>query len=650
VNNLSGRHRLIDGFNVFWLTLAGLATTSFYFSAQFINTNYPDWMYHAFRAQSLMQHGLVSWDYAWDNGLSYWRGYQIVPGLITAGFALLFHVSAARAMVILTIVLFTLFHVLLYCCLRAVKYSPASSILVASLSFAFTGLWVLVGLYSITFAAVFIPPLILLWYVADRNPALRMVYAAAIGASVYIHPLLALSLGLLWAGSLMLRRNEVSKVQIAKELFVIAAISFFYWYGLLFIDAAFVDPYQLTKDFLYTVSGSSQYGSIFIVIVPLVSLTAIFASSLLSSKIKYLFWISTAIYGLIELNHYSNLLNFLDRYQIYRLNFFVAAALLFVLADVLHKVLGRVPSIVVICLIGVAIGTGLSQSLIDGSIFGFGPTASVADPVGMYQSTQTTPMVGSIYINNSMPGSYYHPALHFSNGYNDQLLPQLVNVRFRSLLSQSSPNYSVTSSDIDKISAYAKVLGIEYIFVPQNSPYIQPLASSGYFYKSAEVSTKDFDYVVLRPTWPLVNAVAINPSLSSLISTKTLPAIPDSSDASYSALDLAVQELAAVEYLPDATRLNVSWPAPDRIKITLPAHRTNEEVYLDQSYSRGWHINGATSIRRASIGMMVLAVPAGTQTINMHHTWGLVPYVQLVLLVLAFSLVGSSLIRRKDHV
>jgi hypothetical protein len=644
------RRLIVDGLNVAWLALAGIAAMSFYFAAGLINTNYPDWMYHAFRAQSIMQHGLLSWDNIWDNGISYWRGYQVLPALITAAIAKLSDVSAPRAMVLLTIGLFAAFHVLVYVCIRATKRAPLVSAIIATLSFAFTGFWVLVGFYSILYAVVLVPPLIVLWYYADTKPLLRVVFATCIGLCTYIHPLLAIGMGLLWLVNAVANKGKITKPQLLIELYVVLAVSFFYWFGLVFVDTAYVAPYQLAKDFLFTVSVASKYGYVYWLITPVVAFTAIFASWVLSTKSKYLFWISALLFIVIMVNRFTPIIDFLNRYQVYRLNFFIAIALLFPFAEVLTKFVGWAPRTVTYALLGLILGLSLTQTLIDGSVYGFSPANSVPDPVTAYLNTHHSASDGSIYINNSMPSSYDHPSLRFSNGYNDQLLPQLMNDRMRSLLSQTSPNYEVSESQLATIAAYDKVLGIGYLFLPHNSPYVGPLTSNGSFKLSVRLTSNDYDLVVLVPTWQVRNAFTLSPSQKNLIQSSQLPGTYAASDSSYYQLDSAVSELAAIEYSPNTSAVPLVFPAPDKIALTLPSSGSNSLVFINQSYSKAWMTARDIKISKTPEGMMVLTAKQSVSTISLRHTWGPVPVIQGILFATVLVLIGFMLAKERSNV
>ena len=645
MKNIISKFRLSDGFNIIWLSIAGLAVTAFYIPAEVIRTNYPDWIYHAFRAQSLMQHGFLSWDNIWDNGLSYWRGYQLVPGLVTAVIALAFNLSAARAMVLLTMFLFIIFHVVLYVCLRCVRNTPIISAMVIALSFAFSGFWVLVGFYSILFAIVIVPPIILLWYYVDRHVGLRMIFALVVGLSVYVHPLLAVAAGILWLSTLLIHRGQISRTQLAKELFIMAATSFFYWYGLIFVDIGYVAPYQLEKDFLYTVSVSAKYGFIYWILIPFLAFMAVFSSSFLSLRSKYLFWISAILLGLIQLNRFTPILDVLNRYQIYRLNFFIAIALIFVFAELLGKLLVHAPNAVIMGLIGLFIGVGLTQTVIDSSVYGFTPATKIADPVGQYILANPTPLKGSIYIGNSIPGSYYHPNVRFSNGYNDQLLPQIINDRLRGLLSQSSPDYNVTGENINNVIAYVKELGVGYIFLPRNSPYIEPLLAKGGFMHEQDIKSDNFDYVVLVPSWKVIDSFSISSSQASLMSEKAMSAISNTKSASYEPLDRVVQKSASIKYGGQVVPVKLSWPAPDRLTVSAQNEEKLNYVYVGQSFSNGWQANNGVKISRSSDNMMILNAPKGTTKIEMKHTWGPMPWVQLGLGLFVAVLIGHAFVR-----
>ena len=627
--NILRRSLLLDLLNSAWIGLLGFGLSAYYLYGKMIDTGYPDWIYHAFRAQSISQHGLLSWDTIWDNGISYWRGYQLVPGLITALVVRLAHIGATQAMMILTVALFTVFHVVLYVALRYFGRSATISAIVAALSFAFTGYWVLVGFYSILYAVVSVPLLLMLWKAAmDGRPA-RLNFVIAIGLSIYVHPLLALSFGGLWAITLFLQRKTITPFQALSELVIMAMMSCFYWYGLLFIDAAYTAPYQLAKDFLYTVGAAVKFGFIYVPIAVLLLFAVTFVSQSYSAMTKYLFWYAALLFLLIEMNLNTGLVDWLNRYQIYRAGFFIGVALLVAFAEFLSVVTARLSPLVVRAMFALALGIGISQSLIDSSIYGYTPVDKVSEPVGAYLATPKNKLTGSIFINDSMPASYYHPNLHFSNGYNDQLLPQLANDRLRSLLSEVAPDYRVTPSSITLAQAYAKTLGVGSLFLPIHSPYIKPLLTQAGFTMAGEVSGQNFDLAVLIPPWKPTYGVVLPKNRADTLTGK-IAYDPQDVNAYLKRLDDVVQRVAAIKDAPDVVPVDIAFPAPDKLHFTVAAASQPRYIYVSQSYSRGWQSSGG-SIAKTADNMMLITVPAGVTAVSLTHTWGQLPLIQLIL-------------------
>lgn len=648
ITRLFSRVRFSDWLHVLWLGALGLGISAFYLTGQMLDTGYPDWVYHAFRAQSFQEHGLVSWDAIWNNGLSYWRGYQFVPAVLTATLASLANISITQAMLFITAAAFTIFHPLLYVCLRLVRHSPGVAAMVAVLSFAYSGFWVTIGFYSVMFATVLAPPLITLWYASVIRPQLRPVFAIAVGLSVYIHPLLAIGLGGLWVITHLLRRRAFSFRLAIQDLAIMYALSFFYWYHLLFADAAFVVPYQLQKDFLYTVAASLKFGFVYYLIVPVTVFAAVFTTYKLSRPAKYLFWYTALLYLLIILNLHTDVLDILNRYQIYRLGFFIGVALLFVFAELLPHIVNRLPQMARYAAFAIALGFGIAQSLIDSSVYGFTPLARVPDPVGTFLSN-TPQLEGSVYINDSTVASYYHPNLRYSNGYNDHLLPQLTNARLRDLLSMMGPDYRVRPETIRHIEAYARVLGVQYFLLPQNSPYITPLTDTAGFRRVGSVTAERFNMVTLATPGAASYATVLTADQAATLAALQTPSKQLTSSEYYDRLDDIVVQMAAIKSAPAARPAAVTFLAPDRLSVAVPDGGTRF-IKLDQSYSRHW-TSGQATVTRTADNMMLLKVKDGVRQVYLRHTWGSTPIIQIGLAtgVGLWLVFYRLIIRRKDR-
>jgi hypothetical protein len=265
------------------IVMLSLLLSGFLLTGQYLDTTYPDWMYHAFRALSLQRYGLTSWDSLWENGISYLASLPNDTGCRnTVATSWLFHVSITKAMIILTAVLYTGTHVGMYWAVRAYGRSRLAALAASLLTFLFSGYWLIMKDYSISFAAGAVPLMLIGWKISRTSPTARLWFAMAIGYCVYIHPLLALCFGGLWLFEKLILRTGQSLWSWTLELSVMILPVFFYAYGLTAMDQAQAAPYQLAKSFIYLMAGSFKLGSLFVFIIPVLMVVGTFKRQWLS--------------------------------------------------------------------------------------------------------------------------------------------------------------------------------------------------------------------------------------------------------------------------------------------------------------------------------------------------------------------------------
>lgn len=619
--------------------------TAFYLKGEILVTGYPDWMYHAYRALSIQQHGFLSWDSIWNSGIDYWRGYQWVAAATTAALSTIAHVSITHAMLILTVACFAAMHITTYIAARTFGIRRSTSLGIIGLLLCMTHYWVIVGFYSTMFAAVCVPLMLSLWKLSSTRPALRPLFALCVGLSFFIHPLLALSSFGLWLIGILVGKKTTIKETVT-ELIIITLGSFFYWYSLVLISPASPDPYQLSSDFLYIVAGVFQFPIAFYVVGALLLVGAIFRPAGLSRYSQYLFWYTAVIFVLCLLNIHTDVASILNRFQIYRLGFFITPVILILFGEYIQYVWPKGHSKLFTSLALITFAAGCTQALIYTSVYGYVTKNTITDPVTLFFKSHPAP-TGTVYINDATTASYNNPNLRFNNGYNNQLLPQHVNLRFSDLLSNTAPNYKVSSREVTNIQNYAKVLGIQYIFLPQTSPYVQPLLAEKNFKLVDTIKKDGYDEVVLAPNWKITNAAIVDCNNTSYLLNPTFP--KNLKSTSYATMDAQIQNTAEQLYGKNSTFLTLLYPSKDSLSFKAPKSSGKLCIVLNQSYATNWTVTHA-SMQSTSYGMMFVTVKAGNgQTIQLKHTWGYTIYIELgsVLVALILTIATSYTIRRR---
>lgn len=645
MSRLLRKMHIADISNVVWLGLIGFGLSAYMLSGRLLDTTYSDWIYHAFRAKSLLEHGIVSWDNNGNNGLSYWRGYQVIPDGTTAIIASMTHSTPARTMIIIGVALFIMLHIVIYLSMRFMGYSKLAGIIASLLSFQFSGYWLELKDYSIAYAVVVFPLLIALWHASLPRSRLRPYFALCIGLSVYLHPLLAVGLGGLWVTTIFLIRSQYKAKEVIRDLLIIFASSLFYTFSLIGIDSAAIAPYVVEKNFTYVLFGSFRPGPMFIPAIIVTGLVFAFRSQLYQTSIKVLYWYSLALYLIVQLSVHTNIVNLLNRFQLSRLLFLIAISVYIAFGIIMAKGLVKMQSWVRVSALSLLFGITIAQSAIDSSIYGSGPVLALPDPVGRFAATHN--IAGSVHIADSTFSSYFNPTIRFTNAYNDQLLPQLVGTRYRDLLLNASPDTRINRADLVTSDAYARLIGVQYLFLPFNSPYIPALQDDLQYQYVTTLDGAGYRLVVLTPPWKPTYAVTISEDEAASLRSATLTYDTSSADF-YTRQDKLIEQFAAIKTASDAVPQRVSFPAPDRLDVVISKSSRAQYVYLDESYSINWTINSGT-ITKTADNMMLLTIPPGVVKLSLKHTWGSVIYVQLAFwIILALYFAGSMFRRNRN--
>jgi hypothetical protein len=590
-------------------------------------------MYHSYRALSLQQNGFLSWDNIWDNGISYWRGYQLFGALSAAMLATLFSVSITKAMLILTFLCFICINVANYIAARAFRLSPLVSFSVVGILLGLTHFWFVVGFYSTMFAATILPAYLALWKLTSYKKQFRPIFAFALAIGIYIHPLLTISLFGLWLISIYLEKLPLFSKKVLLEFSIIIMVTFFYWYTLFFISYGSPDPYQLSRDFLYIVAGVFNFSGIFYLIGIGVLITAILRPRTFSPYSQYAFWYVLAIYVIDYLTINTDKFEFLNKFQLYRLGFFIVPLVVILFGEFLQSIYKKIPYKLYASLAIMIFALGSTQSLINSYVYGFTTVDVKQSPVTSFFADRERPN-GTIYLADSTTASYQNPDLRFSNGYNDQLLPQQLNVRLSKLLSSTAPNFSVNSKDMITAENYMKLLNIEYVFLPEKSPYVTPLQTQLGFDLVNDTEVGKFNHVVLTPPWKSTYAAIVSCSRTSQIVNPKYPSLIETADMED--LDAKILTAASLLYDNDSKIIPITFPTKDKIAFSVPTSKNEQCILVNQSYATNWKSQNA-SVSPTSYGMILakLEPTAGKTVVELKNSWGYTIHIQMLLLVIA---------------
>ncbi len=176
------------------ICFVGYFLIGYYLKFEFLSTGYQDWIYQAFRVKSIQLHGITPWDNIWANGINYWRIYQYFPHLVASFVSSILHVSAAKAIMETTAILFIAMRVVLYALLRGFKINKVIVFLSLLLSYNIPQEWIAIKEFTIFFAAIYIP-IYSAFYIKRHDSVSTLYILSALTGFVWnVHPVLGMLL------------------------------------------------------------------------------------------------------------------------------------------------------------------------------------------------------------------------------------------------------------------------------------------------------------------------------------------------------------------------------------------------------------------------------------------------------------------------
>ncbi len=630
------------------VVVAGSAASILFLrNAQYFVTGYQDWVYNAARANFLAIHGLTSWDHVWAMGMNYWRGFQFVPSYAIIAVAKLFDVSIHRSMVLSALGLFILFRVGIYAAARSFRARPLYAAVAAFFSLLYPGFWNVVTDFNILYGAALFPFFLILWNHSFTSRRARTLFAAVLGLSVYIHPLLALALGTLWVTGLITTHQKPGAKQIILEVVLMALGAWFYAWGLFVVDHsnAVVSSYQLTREFIGVLGENSAK---FNVIYPIVALglwcLVVIKGKGIKPSSRALLLGASIIWAAIYLNLSTSSLDILNRFQIIRMGFVPAAAIAVLLAEQLSTGT-RVRTQSLYRSISVATSvTALVFSLYYASTYAPKAAATIPDPVGEFFVDHDQPQ-GRIFIVDSIIASYKNPQWRYVIGYNEHLLPSPAGIRLRELLTSTSPNITLSKTDLELITSYTQALGVSHLFLPQDSPFITPLLGTGSFTLAGSLLEEKAKYDVLQ-------VVTLAPSASYLTTREEEQLTGCASESTGSAaFDACTRQVASIITNPATEKPPVLYPANNQLEVQARAPGT---ILLQEHYSDLWKTKTG-SITKTPTGTMLLKIASPPpENVVLTNNWNPLSKIWEILLLtelllIALALTVPTLFMRQRH-
>lgn len=636
---------LVDFIFVSLLLLLSIYLISFYFQADTLNTNYPDWMVHAFRIKSLETFGFSSWTHSWSNGISLWRSYQFIPHFIILLILKLFPVTVTKAMVLATIGAFIFLRLAIYTVLRLLKFSPLTALVGGILSFDIAQYWGGVSDYSLLFGFTFFPIIIYFW-VQYFQGKLQHLFPYLVGLSFYVHPILGYTSFGLWATSVVFSSKKIFSISHFVQLLIFLTASSIFWVPLVFktsylyTSTVFANRYFLNL----VISSYKYYGLSFFLLAALaLSLIRVFMpipGKFSWSRVLLIFVVGYFILVILGLK--VDLPMALTQLQYTRGVTLIGIGIIFVFAAVLEQII-----IVRSLAIKGAFILFLCLVVVEGFWFSseYSPSGGHDFPeaVSTYIKNKPTKDISSGRVWASTIGltSYYPPlTTRLPYSYMGQLDSNQISPRISPLILYQPYPDEIPTANMIRLNDYFKISGVRYIFFDEGSPFTKTLLSrESQIYKDlGEFSSQGSNFHLFEVPWQIKNAAIIDyqykKDLAHFPFNLELTVINDQIE-----LDNLVKRFASIIYKDENTPLKITYPSSDSILVNIPANRKSDLVYIDESFDKDWsaYFNNK-KVSLESVGpnftLATLSDNANQGLLYLKHTWPPVFYISLMLILL----------------
>ncbi|MBP9699952.1 hypothetical protein KBD71_01585 [Candidatus Woesebacteria bacterium] len=603
----------------------GLFLFGSYLFYEYLWVNYQDWIYQAFQVRSLAEHGFMSWDDIWANGMNHWRLYQYLPHAVAVSISKLFSVSLTKAMIIETVGIL-LFHLSIsYILFRKLKIKAIPALLSLVALLTMPQIWAPVKEFSILFPFTLISIFTYLWIQDMIHKRHSFILPALAGIAWVFHPTLAYVTGGLWLFTFNLQLNWHSIRQILSRALIYVLISSVFWLPYFTKGYSFSNPFFASPQFYRDNLPGEQFGFGLLMFSLLgVSWLSILALPRQVPKWTKILLVFVSIFFIfIRIGQSGALPSFILELQFARALPLLGVLLSFIIASIANLVWPRHSRF--LKTVGVLLLAFFCSSAI-GNASKNAPSAAnkLENPAATFVSQTGVPK-GRIYTTDIASASFLSPeGTKFVNSYFEHMLPSPSAIRFSALLRNDIAYTGISQQQVDYLISYSHVLGLQYLFLPKLSPSIpmltrESLKDTGF--KAVPFET-DSGLIVLESGFPISDAYAVVDE--SVISYETLkkPTMHATSwkawDERFVALDYAIREKKLVP-------IPVSFEGNDKLTVDISSvPPTVSKILLAQSFDSRWKVKeSGVLLNPTSERLMVLDLPSSNRPTEIHleNTW-----------------------------
>lgn len=598
----------LDGLAIFVIGIFAYLLVGDYLKYSYLVTGYQDWIYHAFRIDSLGSYGILSWDHIWGNGVNYWRSYQYLPHVLTLGLKHLISGSTTSAMLLITVLIFTLNLIATYFVLRLLGLRRMAIFLGLALYLTIASPWNAMKDFTIYFSLIFLPAFLYAWILDLKRKQFSYRLPALAGLSWMIHPILGYTCTALYFFLLLPTFRHARRMLTRLGIFFLSWTPFVVPY--LFQGYSYSNPWFSSAQFLKQNIQSSQIGigsmaTTFLFVAWIMILLFV---SHMRQWVRVIVVFVTLSFGVIMLGKNELLPDLIMRLQLGRMVFILAGMTPFIFAPIFDFFLdykSRFIRIVMSALLAIF----LSRVLEVQSQFAGVASNTLQSPIKSFSSNLSS-VQGSIFYPNVSEASFITKHNYrYVTTYNEHLLSSPLSVRFARLMKDDYAYTGITSKQLGLISNYVNVLGVEYLFTPKLSAITANLtatSSATATTEFVEMSEVDDFYAVVKNQRPITFAYAIHDYDTVSFSELPLPTLRSNSweiwDRDVTRLDVAIKSKVV-------TPLSLSFAGPDKLVIqTTNLPPNTRGILVTQNYDNNWKVvsPGADSPIPTSLRFMFL--------------------------------------------
>jgi len=602
-----------------------------YAAGNFLDTSYQDWVYHAFRLQTVQTHGMTSWDPIWSNGLNLWRSYQYLIYYVLLGLNRVFQLSIPQLMIASTIAVFILTRIGIYLLLRDLKIRPLLSLIGVISTFYIIQQWGSMKDFSIFIASIVTPLFMYVWIKSTNNKKWLPVTTSLAAAGWFLHPIVGLIFSGLWGLLLLFIMKKLKISELLTHVIFFGLIFggfiipyFIYGYG-------FTNPYISTPEFMrisLLKEGSFGLSRYIFGILSFSWIIIILLLNKISRWVKILILFTTVYIGFLLMSINNFLPDFIMKLQFSRGMFIIGYLICIIFAYVLEQLMAKKTSKLYLSILAISAAGILIESTMWAAEISAPTTTTLSDPVSSFAATLPASPTGSIYyIEPAFPSFSAFDKLTYPNSYNTHMEPQPNGFRYHLLMAHDIAFTSIPESKLQLIDAYTHSLGVEFLVLPNQSPILENLADpkrSNPYSRIMDITTDIEVFTVIKSPFKISKSYLIKNELSDQLRSDQPLADPTLKASSYYERDKAIVQLSQTLDNSETQIATAEYKDKTTLHVTLPEIDTaNYKLLITQSFDPYWTIldTPGASISQTKTNFILISLPPNTREITLKHTW-----------------------------